>query len=151
MASAGGHRTSRKRSRQSPARMSTQTSYGGEIDLLRESFNVPYPLADQRPYVSGRELVLQAQQVSQQPGELWLVTVAGGQLLLTSPSESFLLRARWEGDVATGWRPHDEGSAVLIDPSVRFGRPAVSGISTEVIWEHSEDGEDDDEIAAASA
>ena len=24
---------------------------------------------------------------------------------------------------------------------------AVSGISTEVIWEHSEDGEDDDEIA----
>ena len=27
------------------------------------------------------------------------------------------------------------------------GRPAVGGISTEVIWEPSEDGEDDDEIA----
>ena len=117
------------------------------IDLLRESFNVPYPLADQRPYVSGRELVLQAQETAQLPGEFWLVTAAGGQLLLTSPSESFLRRARWEGDIATGWRPHDEDSAVLIDPSVRFGRPAVSGISTEVIWEHSEDGEDDDEIA----
>jgi len=62
-------------------------------------------------------------------------------LLLTSPSESFLRRARWEGDVATGWRPHDEDSAVLIEPSVRFGRPAVGGISTEVIWEHSEDDE----------
>ena len=74
------------------------------------------------------------------------MTVARGQLLLTSPSESFLRRARWEGDVATGWL-HDEDSTVLIDPSVRFGRPAVGGVNTEVIWEHSEGGEDDDEIA----
>jgi len=120
---------------------------GLKVRLPQESFDVPYPLADQRPYVTGRELVLQAQETAQLPGEFWLVTVAGGQLLLTSPSESFLRRARWEGDTATGWRPHDEDSAVLIDPSVRFGRPAVGGISTEVIWEHSEDGEDDDEIA----
>jgi hypothetical protein len=49
--------------------------------------------------------------------------------------DDFLRRACWEGDVATGWRPHDEDSAVLIDPSVRFARPAVGGISTEVIWE----------------
>jgi len=41
------------------------------IDLLRDSFNVPYPLADQRPYVSGRELVLQAQEAAQLPGEFW--------------------------------------------------------------------------------
>lgn len=106
----------------------------------------PVPARDQRRYVSGRELVLQAQEAAQLPGEFWLVTVAGGQLLLTSPSKSFLRRARWEGDIGTGWRPQ-EGSAVLIEPSVRFGRPAVGGISTEVIWEHSEDGEDDDEIA----
>lgn len=117
------------------------------IDVLRESFDVPYPLADQRPYVSGRELVMQAQEAAKLPGDFWLVTVAGGQLLLTGPSESFLRRARWDGDIATGWRPADEASTVLIDPSVRFGRPSVGGISTEVIWEHSEDGEDDDEIA----
>jgi uncharacterized protein (DUF433 family) len=118
------------------------------IDLLRKQFDVPYPLADRRPYASGKALVLEAQQQAGLPGELWLVTVAGGQLLLTPPSESFLRRARWEGEVATGWRPHeDQDSVVLIDPTVRFGRPAVGGISTEVIWEHSEDGEDDDEIA----
>ncbi len=118
------------------------------IDLLREQFDVPYPLADRRPYASGRALVLAAQEHAGLPGELWLVTLAGGQLLLTPPSESFLRRARWEGEVATGWRPHeDQNSGVLIDPTVRFGRPAVGGISTEVIWEHSEDGEDDDEIA----
>jgi uncharacterized protein (DUF433 family) len=118
------------------------------IELLRQRFDVPYPLADRRPYASGKALVLEAQEQAGLPGDLWLVTVAGGQLLLTPPSESFLRRARWEGEVATGWRPHeDQDSAVLIDPTVRFGRPAVRGISTEVIWEHSEDGEDDDEIA----
>ncbi len=47
----------------------------------------------------------------------------------------------------TCWRPADEASTVLVDPVVRFGRPSVGGISTEVIWEHSEDDEDDDEIA----
>ena len=68
--------------------------------------------------------------------------------MLTPPSESFLRRARWEGEVATGWRPHeDQDSVVLIDPAVQPDRPAVGGISTEVIWEHSQDGEDDDEIA----
>jgi uncharacterized protein (DUF433 family) len=32
-------------------------------------------------------------------------------------------------------------------PNVRFGRPAVRGISTEVLWEHVEAGEDVDEVA----
>ncbi len=63
------------------------------IDLLRKQFDVPYPLADRRPYASGKALVLQAQEQAGLPGELWLVTVAGGQLLLTPPSESFLRRA----------------------------------------------------------
>lgn len=120
------------------------------IDLLREGFGVPYPLADRRPYASGRALVLEAQEASSLPGDLWLVTVSGGQTLLTPPSESFLRRAQFDGDVATGWKPHeDEGSPVLIEPDVRFGRPAVHGISTEVIWEHSDAGEDDEEIAQA--
>jgi uncharacterized protein (DUF433 family) len=118
------------------------------VDELRERFGIPYPLADLRPLVSGREIVLEAQEQSGLPGELWLVTRAGGQLLLTPASESFVRRARWDGDVATGWRPHDdEDSPVLIDPEVRFGRPAVNGVSTEILWEHADDGEDEDEIA----
>jgi uncharacterized protein (DUF433 family) len=34
-------------------------------------------------------------------------------------------------------------------PSIRFGKPAVQGISTEVIWEHTAAGEDEEEIAEA--
>jgi hypothetical protein len=34
------------------------------IDLLRTDFDVPYPLADRRPWVSGRDLVYEAQERS---------------------------------------------------------------------------------------
>jgi hypothetical protein len=35
------------------------------IELLRDRYQVPYPLADRRPFVSGRELVLRAQEESE--------------------------------------------------------------------------------------
>jgi len=34
-------------------------------------------------------------------------------------------------------------------PDVRFGKPAIKGISTEALWEHVEVGEDMTEVAAA--
>jgi uncharacterized protein (DUF433 family) len=69
---------------------------------------------------------------------------------LTPPSEAFLHRVVWDGDLATGWRPHDDpGSPVRMAPDLRFGKPAVKGISTEVLWEHAEAGEDVVEIAEA--
>ena len=34
-------------------------------------------------------------------------------------------------------------------PDLRFGRPAVKGISTEVLWGHAEAGEDLTEVAGA--
>jgi uncharacterized protein (DUF433 family) len=38
---------------------------------------------------------------------------------------------------------------VRIDPEIRFGRPAVKGISTEVLWEHVESGADPEDTAEA--
>lgn len=120
------------------------------ITILREQFGVPYPLADRRPYVSGRELVLEAQDRAGLGADFCLVATVRGETLLTPASEAFYERVRWDGDVAAGWRPHDDSdSPVIIDPDQRFGRPNVSGISTEVIWEHQDAGESSDEIAAA--
>ena len=69
--------------------------------------------------------MLEAQDAAGLPGEFCLVTVTSGQLLLTPAADSFLRRARWEGEIATGWHPHDDqDSTVLIDPTIRFGRPA---------------------------
>jgi uncharacterized protein (DUF433 family) len=54
----------------------------------------------------------------------------------------------WEGDTAAEWQPHDDPrSPVRMNPDVRFGRPAVRGISTEAMREHDQAGESAEEIA----
>lgn len=118
------------------------------IDLLRERYEIPYPLAHHRPFVADRQLVLEAQDESRLAAEYCLVAEVRGQLILTPASQSFVDRVSWAGDLAAGWRPHDDPrSPVRMDPELRFGRPAVGGICTEVLWEHAEAGEDVAETA----
>lgn len=120
------------------------------IDRLRDRYGVPYPLADRRPFVVDLQLVHEAQDEVQLQAEFCLVAEVRGQFVLTAPSDEYFHRVTWANDIAVGWRPHDDaGSPVLCAPDQRFGRPAVGGISTEVIWEHSAGGEDDEEIADA--
>lgn len=118
------------------------------IDQLRDQFGVPYPLADRRPLVSGRQLVYDAQSAVRLGAEFCLVSVANGQLLLTAPGQAFVERIEWDGDTAIRYRPDPHpDSPVRIEPDVRFGRPAIGGISTEAIWEQAEVGEDVERIA----
>jgi uncharacterized protein (DUF433 family) len=121
------------------------------IDELRNEYRVPYPLAHERPFVSGRDLVQKAQETARLDPELWLVVWANKQLLLTYASQSFVERVTWEDDIATAWRPHDDpGSPVRMAPAVRFGKPAIKGISTSILWEQVEEaGEDITEVADA--
>jgi uncharacterized protein (DUF433 family) len=121
------------------------------IDLLRERYQVPYPLAHRKPFISeGRQLVLEAQDESGLAAEYCLVAVTRGQLILTPPAEAFVERVTWDGDWPAEWRPHDDpASPVRMAPNIRFGRPNVKGISTEVLWEHFDAGEDLDEVAQA--
>ena len=120
------------------------------IDLLREHYGVPYSLVHHQPFVSGRQLVYDAQEDSGLAPEFYLVAAVSGQYVLTAPSASYLGRVTWIDDVAAAWRPHDDPrSPVVVDPEVRFGRPSICGISTEVLWEHADSGEDVHELAEA--
>ena len=121
------------------------------IDRLRDAYGIPYPLADLRPFVSGRQLLLEVQQDAGLDAELCLVAVANDQLLLTPAIEAFVQRVEWAEDIPVSWRPHDDPhSPVRMAPDIRFGNPAIKGISTQVLWEHVEDaGEDLDEVADA--
>jgi uncharacterized protein (DUF433 family) len=119
------------------------------IDKMRHEFGVPYPLADKRPYVSGKELLAEVQDATGLDAEFCLVAFVRGQYVLTPAADSFYKRVTWEGDLAAAWRPHDDPhSPVIMRPGSRAGRPAVKGISTEILWEHSEAGETADDIAA---
>ena len=119
------------------------------IDRVRLHYKVPYPLADRRPWVSGKELLSNAQDATGLDPEFCLVAEVRGQYVLTPPADSFLKRVTWDGDFAAGWRPHDDPRPpVRMKPDTRFGRPAVGGISTEVLWEHEQAGEIVTDIAA---
>jgi uncharacterized protein (DUF433 family) len=118
------------------------------IQVLRADFGVPYPLADRRPFVSGRSLVYDAQTAAGLGVEFWMVAVAGDQLLLTPPADAFLRRVDWVDNVAVGYNPDaNPESPVRVQPDMRFGRPAIKGVSTNVIWEQHEAGEDTSAVA----
>jgi uncharacterized protein (DUF433 family) len=118
------------------------------IDELREKFGVPYPLADRRPLVSGKQLVYDAQTATQLDAEFCLVAVIDKQYLLTPPGDAFVHRVDWDGDTAAAWRPHpNPGSPVRISPEIRFGKPAIKGISTEALWEQADIGEEIEGVA----
>jgi uncharacterized protein (DUF433 family) len=119
------------------------------IDRMRDEFQVPYPLADKRPYVgSGRRLMIDLQGRSELDPEFCLVAIANGQAVLTAPGEEFFERVDWAGDEPAAWRPHDDpASPVRVSPLVRFGRPAVGGISTEAIAGELDGGASTEEVA----
>jgi uncharacterized protein (DUF433 family) len=119
------------------------------IDILRDEFQVPYPLADRRPYVGpGRRLLIDLQDRSDLDPDFCLVAVANGQEVLTAPGEEFFERVEWSGNDPAAWRPHDTpGSLVRVNPLMRFGRPAVDGISTEAIAGELDGGASIEEVA----
>lgn len=118
------------------------------ITILRKQFGVAYPLATKRPWTDGKKLVIEAQASSGLPDDLWLYAPVSGQYLLLPAGQAFLDRVEFNDEVAVRWRPAvDPASTVVIDPDVRFGKPSVSGISTEVLWEYSSDGYASQEIA----
>ena len=74
------------------------------LHLLRDYYDVPYPLAHHQPFVSGRQLVYEAQGGSGLAPEFCLVAAVSGQYVLTPASESYLTRGdvgRWYRDSLT--------------------------------------------------
>ena len=75
------------------------------IELLRTLTGVPFPLAYERPFVSGRNLPYQAQVDAGLGAEFCLVAVADDQLILNPTSQSFVQKVVWSDNIVTGWRP----------------------------------------------
>lgn len=120
------------------------------IDELRRQFATPYPLATAKPYVLGKELVLELQERNSIPLAIAIVIRSGQQILLADDASRFFKKVEFDppgdGDVR---RMHPAGlaSPVVIDPLVRFGRPAVLGVATERFWELFDAGESVEQIA----
>lgn len=104
------------------------------IDAMRQRTGVTYPLAHYKPFADERQLLHQAQTDAGLPSEWALVAPSGDQLLLLPPAQTFVDRIVWSDDIASAWRPDsDLDSLVIVDPDLRFGRPSVGGVSTEIL------------------
>jgi uncharacterized protein (DUF433 family) len=120
------------------------------IDELRREFKTPYPLATARPYVYGKDLVLEVQERHDLPTPIAIVVRSGQQILLADAAKQFFKKVEFDPtgqEVARRLRPAGPASPVVIDPLVRFGRPVVAGIATERLWELADAGETIEEIA----
>lgn len=121
------------------------------IEGLREEFGTPYPLATAKPFLYGRELVLELQQRSDLPAALAIVIRSGQTIALAGETQRFLQKVEFhppgDGD-ARRLMPAGRASPVVIDPLVRFGRPNVNGVATERLWELYDAGEQIEQIAA---
>lgn len=120
------------------------------IEELRREFATPYPLATVKPYVYGRELVLELQERTELPAASAMVIRSGQEILMTPETARFFKKVEFDpgssGD-ALRIRPAGPTSPVVIDPLVRFGRPSVHGVTTERLWELHDAGESIDQIA----
>lgn len=120
------------------------------IEELRREFHTPYPLATARPYIYDKELVLQVQERDDLPVQIAIVVRSGQEILLADAAKQFFKKVEFdpgEPGAALRLRPAGPASPVVIDPLVRFGRPSVSGVATERLWELADAGETISEIA----
>ena len=120
------------------------------IEDLRQEFSTPYPLATAKPFLYGKELVLELQQRNDLPAALAIVIRSGQTIALAGETQRFLQKVEFhppdEGD-ARRLLPAGKASPVVIDPLVRFGRPNVSGVATERLWELYDAGETIEQIS----
>jgi uncharacterized protein (DUF433 family) len=123
------------------------------IDRLRQTFHPKYPLAYARPFVAGRELVLEMQESVGLERRLQLVVVRNDQIVLTEPAENFYRSVEYGGpendQVAERVKPHPDISDVVVEPLRQFGEPVIRGrgVRTEVIAEQFRAGESLEAIA----
>lgn len=120
------------------------------IEELRREFGTPYPLATARPFVVDKELVLEVQERYDLPSTIAIVVRSGQEIMLADGANRFFRKIEFDprGRDAARVLPLGRVSPVVIDPLVRFGRPAVSGVATERLWELYDAGESIEEIAA---
>lgn len=122
------------------------------IDELRQEFQTPYPLATAKPFIYGKELVLELQERHGIPRAIAIVIRSGQQVMLTDTADRFFKKVEFDpsGDgAAQKIHPAGRASPVVIDPLVRFGKPSVDGVSTERLWELFDAGETVDEISSS--
>jgi len=120
------------------------------VDALRESYGA-YPLANAKPFVDGKDVVMRLQERLDVPANVQLVVVRNGQIKLSAAAQDFVEHLEYQDDLASALRPAGLASPVVIDPTRGFGMPSLVGrnVRTEILAELYVAGESNEAIARA--
>lgn len=113
-------------------------------DYLSKLWQVEYPFAQLRLKTEGYEILADFDE-----SESYVSASRAGQLLWAELIESRVREFQYELDMALQWHPRGEDVPVIVDPRISFGSPVLegSGVSTWIIRERHEAGEEHDDIA----
>ncbi|KPM53867.1 hypothetical protein CcI49_34775 [Frankia sp. CcI49] len=125
------------------------------VQRLRDRFGVLYPLAHARPYVLGRDVVMEVQEEVGLATALSMVRVHDGQLVLAPRAQDFFEKVEFAsgdgggGDEALRIYPDSAARQVVLDPLRGFGSPVVRNTRTANLYELWSAGESIAEVAEA--
>ncbi|MGQ0479728.1 MAG: DUF433 domain-containing protein [Pseudonocardia sp.] len=122
------------------------------IGFLRDRLQVQYPLATLKPYTSGRELALEAQEFVGLDPDLSIVILGrDGTLMPSNSALAFLKKVEFNqaSDVAERLFPLGRDKPIVLDPTRSFGEPTVPtvGVRTEIVAELVGAGEEPARVA----
>jgi|tagenome__1003787_1003787.scaffolds.fasta_scaffold20912929_2 uncharacterized protein (DUF433 family) len=122
------------------------------IGFLRDRLEVQYPLATLKPYTSGRELALEAQEfVGLDPVLNIVILGRDGTLMPSDSAVAFLDKVEFNdaGDAAERLFPLGRNRPIVLDPTRSFGEPTIPdvGVRTEIVAELVSAGEEPARVA----
>ncbi|MEQ3540944.1 hypothetical protein WHI96_19220 [Pseudonocardia tropica] len=121
------------------------------IGLLRERFDVQYPLATLKPYTSGKDLAMEVQQFVGLDPDLSIVVLGrDGTLKLADQASAFVDKVEFTDEAGIAGRlfPYGKQVPIVLDPERSFGEPTVpDGVRTDILAELVEAGEDPRRVA----
>jgi uncharacterized protein (DUF433 family) len=117
-------------------------------EYVSDKLNSEYPFAHYQFKADGRRLVMEYEQVEGKKGKGKLLRPDQGGQLAWSDILGRLKEFEYERNgVVIRWHVTGPGSAIVIDPRIAFGAPAVNGIPTWVLKDRWQAGEPPGEIA----
>lgn len=108
------------------------------LEAAREMFGGDYPLTRQRFLTDGETVFHEALDVasSTEDGPALLDLRRRQHVFRTIVKDSLYAGIEYDGEIARRWYPEGKRHAVVIDPEVQFGHPAIeqSGVPTAALY-----------------
>lgn len=119
-------------------------------DYLAKNFNSKHPFAEYRFKTSGKDLIVDSEELKKSDRDKLVVVSENGQYAWKQILQQLLQEFEYSSDengMVTRWNVAGRDVPIVIDPRIAYGLPSVNGVQTAVIKNRWIGGESLDDIA----